>query len=75
VSAKISIIGQIAEAERELAMRHEVYPRRVANRQMRNGEADMLIARQEAIIKTLKWVQANEPEIRAWLKANRVEVQ
>lgn len=75
MSAKISIIGQIAEAERELAMRHEVYPRRVANRQMRQGEADMLIARQEAIIKTLKWVQDNEPEIRAWLKANRVEVQ
>lgn len=75
MSAKISIIGQIAEAERELAMRHKVYPNQVASRAMKQGQAEMLIARQEAIIKTLKWVQANEPAIRAWLKANRIEVQ
>lgn len=73
MKTKISIVGQIAEAERELAMRHEVYPRRVASRAMRQGEADMLIARQEAIIRTLKWVQANEPDIRAWLAANKGE--
>lgn len=71
--ARISIVGQIAEAERELAMRHEVYPRRVASRAMKQGEADMLIARQEAIIRTLKWVQANEVAIRAWIEAKKGE--
>lgn len=69
--AKISIIGQIAEAERELAIRHQVYPRQVAAGKMRQGEADMLIARQEAIILTLKWVQANEADIHAWLDARK----
>ena len=63
----ISILGQIAEAERELAMRHQVYPRQVASGKMRQGEAEMLIQRQEAIIKTLRWVQINEPAIRAWI--------
>ena len=69
--ARISIIGQISEAERELAMRGQVYPRQVATGKMRQGEADMLLARQEAIIKTLKWVQANEADIHAWLDAKK----
>lgn len=69
--ARISIVGQIAEAERELAMRRDVYPRRVASRAMRQGEAEMLIARQEAIIATLKWVRANEADIRAWIEAKK----
>jgi hypothetical protein len=67
--AKISILGQIAEAERELAMRQSVYPRQVAAQKMRQGEAEMLIARQEAIIATLRWVQKNEPAIREWAAA------
>lgn len=69
--ARISIIGQIVEAERELAMRHQTYPRMVGAGKMRQGEADMLIARQEAIIATLKWVKANEPDIRAWIEAKK----
>jgi len=69
--ARISIIGQIAEAERELAMRHQVYPRQVGAGKMRQGEAEMLIARQEAIIKTLRWVKANEAEIHAWLDTRK----
>ena len=70
--AKISIIGQIMEAERELAMRHQVYPRQVQSGRMRQGEADMLIQRQEAIINTLKWCRDNEADIRAFVAAKKV---
>lgn len=66
-----SIIGQIAEAERELAMRHSVYPRRVAAGKMRQGEAELLISRQEDIIKTLKWCSDNEADIRAFVAAKK----
>lgn len=67
----ISIIGQIDEAERELAMRQSVYPRRVSAGKMRQGESEMLMQRQEAIIATLKWCRDNEADIRAFVTARK----
>lgn len=66
MAGKISIASQVLEAERELRMRHKAYPNQVRCRSLRQEEADMLLARQEAIIATLRWAQDNEADIRAW---------
>jgi hypothetical protein len=67
--AKVSIISQILEADRELQMRRQVYARRVASRDMRQSEADLLIGRMEAIRQTLVFCQHNEADIRAFIAA------
>lgn len=54
-----TIHAQIAEAQRELRMRREVYGRQVALRKMRKAEADELILLQENIIATLEWCRDN----------------
>jgi len=41
----------VAELEREIAMRHHVYAKRVANRQMNANVADRQIAVMKAILK------------------------
>lgn len=56
----VTLPEQIEAAERELKLRHRVYPRRVANRQMTQALADTQIAAMEAIIATLKGVNAGE---------------
>jgi hypothetical protein len=67
--AKISLIGQIAEVRRELAMRHQVYPRQVSAQKMRSQESEMLIGRMEAVLETLEFVQRHEAEFREYHKA------
>lgn len=62
--AKFSIQSLVKEAQRELAMRKQVYPRRVGQGKMRGAEADMLIEMLAAIIETLRFCENNEAAIR-----------
>ncbi|MGC4409584.1 hypothetical protein D4A92_19875 [Rhizobium rosettiformans] len=71
---KISIIGQIAEIEREIAMRERVYPERVRTGKMRQAEAEMLMERALAIRATLMFCREHEADIRAFM-ASRAEVR
>ena len=61
----IPLNQQIAEVHRELAMRSRVYPDLVAKKKMRQGEADMHMARMTAVLKTLEFVLGNSEKIRA----------
>lgn len=61
---KTSLVSQIAEIDRELAQRRQVYPRLVAGRGMRQGLADLQIAHLTAVRETLVWLQQNEPLIK-----------
>jgi hypothetical protein len=65
--AKIPLAGQIAEIKRELAMRANVYPRLVAERKMRQSEADLCISRMEAVLATLMFCQQYEADIRLYI--------
>ena len=62
---KISIGAQIEEVEREIQKRREVYPRLVRKGDMRQSVADMHVERMEAVLGTLRWLQANEDKVRA----------
>ena len=68
---KISITGQIAEVQRELALRRNVFPPRVAAGKMRQGEADLCMRRMEAVLATLMFCQEHEANIRAYIAAKR----
>ncbi len=50
----VSLAGQIAEVERELAMRKAVYPRWVADRRITQAAADARTIAMEAVLATLK---------------------
>ena len=65
--SKVSLAGQIAEVNREIALRRNTYPRLVAAGKMRQGEADMCIQRIEAVLATLYFVQEHEAGFRAYV--------
>lgn len=73
MTAKITIAGQIAEVDRELALRRNAYPRLIASGKMREGEADLCTRRMEAVRATLQFCQAHETEIRAFIAAKRAQ--
>ena len=50
----IPLTEQIAAVEREIKLRHRVYPNRVENRRMSQALADREIARMNAVLQTLK---------------------
>ncbi|WP_210171810.1 hypothetical protein [Mesorhizobium sp. Root157] len=52
-------------------MRKQVYPRRVAERKMRQAEADLLIGHMEAVRDTLLFCQDHEADIRAYIAAKK----
>lgn len=57
---KVSLQGQIAEVDRELAQRKDVYARAVSTRKMRQSHADFQIEQMRAVRATLVWLQDNE---------------
>jgi len=65
--AKVSLIGQILEVEREIAWRKKNYPRMVAKGELREAEAELLIGRMEAIRPTLLFCRDNEADIRDYI--------
>ncbi|RUU27835.1 MAG: hypothetical protein EOQ98_19255 [Mesorhizobium sp.] len=71
---KIAIAGQIAEAMRELAMRKNTYPRLIGSGKMKQSEADLCLARMEAIRDTLLFCQQHEADIRSYIAAKREAV-
>lgn len=60
----ISLAQQISEVQRELALRSQTYPKFVAQKKMRQGEADLHTARMHAVLKTLEWMMDHEGEIK-----------
>lgn len=71
MAGKISIIGQIAEVEREIRMREQVYPKQVREGRMRDTEATMLLDRMRAVLATLHFCRENEADIRAYIAAKK----
>ncbi|KQZ87218.1 hypothetical protein ASD64_07205 [Mesorhizobium sp. Root157] len=69
--ARVSITSQLLEIDREIKMRKQVYPRRVAERKMRQAEADLLIGHMEAVRDTLLFCQDHEADIRAYIAAKK----
>lgn len=55
-----TIEEQVAEVERELQLRREVYPRQVAAHKMSQPRADLQERRMYAVLGTLRKVQAEE---------------
>lgn len=73
MSERIPLIGQIAEVRREIALRRNVYPIRVRDRKMKQGEADLCMARIEAVLATLMFCQEHEAAIRAYMAERKAE--
>jgi hypothetical protein len=69
--SKVSIVGQIAEIDREIGMRQNVYQKQVSAGKMRQSEADMLMQRIKAVRATLVFCQENETDIRAYIAAKK----
>ncbi len=57
---KVSLSSQIAEVDRELAQRRQVYPRLVSSRAMRQSIADLQMEHLQAVRDTLAWLKENE---------------
>jgi hypothetical protein len=67
MAGKISIIGQIAEIDREIAHRQKLYPRLVREGRMREAERVMLMDRIDAIRATLLFCREHEADIRRYI--------
>jgi hypothetical protein len=57
---KISLTAQLAEIDRELEQRKDVYARLVATRKLRQSHADFQMERMHAARATLQWLADNE---------------
>jgi hypothetical protein len=55
-----SIGAEIAEVERESAMRQRVYAGQVVRGKMKQGEADLHISRMEDVLASLRQLQRGE---------------
>ena len=72
MAGKISIIGQIAEIDREIALREKVYPHQVSTGKMKQAQADMLMERIHSVRATLMFCREHEADIRAYMAAHKV---
>ncbi|WP_026379394.1 hypothetical protein [Afifella pfennigii] len=68
---KHSLTAQIEEVEFEIRQRGGVYTRLVASRRMRQSVADLHMARMQAVLATLRWLQTNEGEVRAFVASRK----
>lgn len=71
MAAKISIIGQISEIDREIAMREKVYPREVQSGKMKKEFAEMAMARLYAVRETLVFCQENRTAFVEYMAAKK----
>lgn len=71
--AKISLVGQISEIDREIRMREQVYPKQIRDGKMRQAEAELAVERIHAVRATLVFIQENEAEIRAFIEQRKQE--
>jgi hypothetical protein len=75
MAGKISIIGQIAEIDREIAMREQVYPRQISEGKMKKEMADMLMQRIHAVRATLVFCREHEQDIRQYMQDKKAGAQ
>ena len=75
MGTKISIIGQIAEIDREIALRRSFYPRQVQAGKMKREEETMLMDRIYAVRATLVFCKENEQDIREYIAAKKAGQQ
>lgn len=68
---KVSLIGQIAEIDREIALRQRVYPEQMRKGKMRQAEADLLMQRIQAVRASLAFLKAHEDDIRTMIAAKK----
>lgn len=68
---KVSINGQIAEVRRELALRAQVFPKRVRDGKMKQSEADLCMDRMRAVLATLDFMAAHRETILKATAADR----
>lgn len=61
---KISLASQIAEIDRELTARADVYPRLIKTNRMRQSIADIQVKHLEQARETLTWLKENERMIK-----------
>lgn len=71
MAGKISLIGQIAEVDREIGEREKLYPRMVREGRMREEQRVMLMERIHAIRATLMFCREHEADIRAYMAAKK----
>jgi hypothetical protein len=71
MAGKISIIGQIAEVDREIAERQKLYPRMVHEGRMQEEKRVMLMDRIYAVRATLMFCREHEADIRAYIAAKK----
>ncbi|MCT7667650.1 hypothetical protein [Shinella kummerowiae] len=71
MARKISIVSQIFEVDREIAMRERVYPREVQSGKLKKEEAEMLMERIHAVRATLVFCKEHEADIRAYIAAKK----
>lgn len=72
MTAPVPLPEQIAEVRRELALRKNVYPKRVSSREMRQSEADHLTARMNAVLTTLTWLEENAAAVRMAARLSKI---
>lgn len=72
MTAPVPLPEQIAEVRRELALRKNVYPKRVSSRDMRQSEADHLTARMNAVLTTLTWLEENAAAVRMAARLSKI---
>jgi hypothetical protein len=68
-----SLAQQIEKVDRELELRRRVYPGQVRSGAMRQSVADYHMARMQAALTSLQWLQANEIDVRAFVVAKRTK--
>jgi len=68
---KIPITSQIAEVQREIAIRQSVYPIQVRDKKMRPAEAELCMNRIRAVMDTLLFCQQHEADIRTYIAAKK----
>lgn len=68
---KISLIGQIAEIDREITLRERVYSNQIRAGKMRQAEADLLMSRIHAVRDSLAFLKTHEADIRAMIAAKK----
>ena len=56
---RVPLKHQIAEVERELALRTNVYPGLISKRKMRRAEADEHVRRMQAALTTLRFLDGH----------------
>ena len=72
---KLSLVGQITEVKREIAMRERVYPYHVKQLKMKQGEADYHLAAIKSVLSSLEFLQEHECAIREYIRAKKEDAQ